>query len=145
MSGTFLLHNISEALLHFNHPLKFDGLHPLLTDLKYISCVTCGMIWSPTFTSSLETLLLLLTYIPYIMYYLYLGESHAFLKLVSKSSTSTTTKRDFNTIGRNIPPRLVARGNKGYDRMCTLYYHGLVIAVKTQKRVTYNYGCRKQS
>lgn len=63
----FRSHRTPEALLHFNHPpcirwFTSPSISVLFCtiDPHYKNYVTCGMIWSLTFTSTLETLHLLL-------------------------------------------------------------------------------------
>lgn len=73
--------------------ILFDGLHLLFLhrfdhDSRYLKCLTCGMMWSPTFASTLEMFHILLRLLSYSMSWLYSGRNHTLLRLVSMFSIS---------------------------------------------------------
>jgi len=77
LSDTFASHKTHETFLHFNHPTRvwwftFPSISLLFFTInqKYLNDATFCMIWSPTFTSKLEMIHLLLKF--YFIYSVFL-------------------------------------------------------------------------
>jgi len=67
LSGTFASYKTPKVILHINHQAWVRWFTSTsitllfcIMDSRYLKCVTLGIIWSPTFTSKIELLCLLM-------------------------------------------------------------------------------------